>query len=242
MRKERKPDELRDVKITPDFTKYAEGSVLVKFGDTKVICNATVTNDVPYFLRNSGKGWITAEYSMLPRSAQSRIPRDSVKGRINGRTHEIQRLIGRSLRAVVNFEKLGEKTIVIDADVLQADGGTRTASITGAYTALEIALKKMVSRGELESTPLKDSVAAVSVGIVNGTELLDLDYSEDSAADVDMNVVMTGSGRFIEIQSTAEKNSFDDAALLNMIKLAKKGITQLGEIQKKAYTGELRYD
>ncbi|MFP4467290.1 MAG: ribonuclease PH [Candidatus Goldiibacteriota bacterium] len=237
MRTGREPDELRKVKITGDFTKYAEGSVLMECGDTKVICNATVTNDVPYFLRGSGKGWVTAEYSMLPRSAQSRIPRDSVKGRINGRTHEIQRIIGRSLRAVVDFRKLGERTIVIDADVMQADGGTRTASITGAYIALETALKKMVMRGEMDATPLKDSVAAVSVGIVNGKELLDLDYKEDSEADVDMNVVMTGSGRFIELQSTAEKNTFDDEGLINMIKLAKKGITELTELQKKAAPG-----
>lgn len=233
MRSSRKPDELRKVQITRNYTKYAEGSVLVEFGDTKVLCNASVSNDVPPFLKGKGTGWVTAEYSMLPRSAGSRIPRDSVKGKINGRTHEIQRLIGRSLRSVVDMKKLGEKTIVIDADVIQADGGTRTASITGAFVALYDAVKYLISKGDLKDNPLTGYIAAVSVGIVQDVEMLDLDYSEDSMAQVDMNVVMTDKDEFVEVQSTAENKTFNRENLDRLLELAENGIKELIEMQKQ---------
>lgn len=233
MRKDgRANDSLRKIKITKDYTKYAEGSVLIEAGDTRVLCNASVLNEVPPFLKGKGSGWVTSEYSMLPRSANTRIPRESVKGKISGRSQEIQRLIGRALRSVVDTKKLGERTVTLDADVIQADGGTRTAAITGCYVALKLACHRLVMSGQIDSNPVKESVAAVSVGIVKGEEMLDLDYSEDSSADVDMNVVMTGSGKFVEIQSTAEKQNFDEENLRKMLVLAKKGITELGLVQK----------
>jgi ribonuclease PH len=234
MRGNRDNNQMREVKITRDFMKYAEGSVLVEFGDTKVICTATVQNDVPPFLKGKGTGWVTAEYSMLPRSTNTRNQRDSVKGKPNGRAQEIQRLIGRSLRAVIDFKKLGERTIIIDADVMQADGGTRTAAITGAYVALYDAAEKLMKSGETESSAVNEIIAAVSVGMKNGEVLLDLDYKEDSGADVDMNIVMTGSGKFIELQSTAERKPFTAEELNAMIASGKKGIEELFKIQKKA--------
>lgn len=234
MRGNRSKDEMRAVKITRDFIKYAEGSVLVEFGDTKVICTATVQNEVPPFLKGRGTGWVTAEYSMLPRSTNTRNQRDSVKGKPNGRAQEIQRLIGRSLRAVVDVKKLGEKTIIIDADVMQADGGTRTAAITGAYVALYDAAEKLMKSGETESNAVTGIVAAVSAGLKNGEALLDLNYAEDSSADVDMNIVMTGTGKFIELQATAERKPFTPEDLNRMTALGKKGIEELFIIQKKA--------
>jgi len=230
----RRKDELRPVRITTNYLKHAEGSVLIEMGDTKVVCSATVTDSVPPFLRGKNKGWITAEYGMLPRSSGERIPRESTRGRIGGRTHEIQRLIGRSLRAVVDLEALGERTIWIDCDVIQADGGTRTAAITGAFVALADALKSEKGNG---GAPLRDYVAAVSVGRVDGNELTDLCYSEDSGAEVDMNVVMTGSGRFVEVQGTAEQTPFAQAELDRMLRMAKKGIRELIRFQKKALKG-----
>ncbi|MBN2753561.1 MAG: ribonuclease PH [Candidatus Goldbacteria bacterium] len=234
MRDNRDNNQMREVKITRNFMKYAEGSVLVEFGDTKVICTATVQNDVPPFLKGRGTGWVTAEYSMLPCSTNTRNQRDSVKGKPNGRAQEIQRLIGRSLRAVIDFKKLGERTIIIDADVMQADGGTRTAAITGAYVALYDAAEKLMKSGETESSAVNEIIAAVSVGMKNGEVLLDLDYKEDSSADVDMNIVMTGSGKFIELQSTAERKPFTTEELNAMIASGKKGIEELFKIQKKA--------
>jgi ribonuclease PH len=228
----RAADQMRPVRITPEFIATAEGSVLIEIGHTRVICTASIDETVPSFLRNTGKGWITAEYGMLPRSTLSRSPREASKGRIGGRTHEIQRLIGRSLRAVADLRALGERTIVVDCDVIQADGGTRTASITGAYVALAIAIGKLVEAGTLPKSPLKDSVAATSVGIVDGEVLLDLVYEEDSRADVDMNLVMTGSGKFIEVQATAESRPFDDAQLAQLLSFARRGITQLNQIQR----------
>jgi len=212
----------------------AEGSALIKVGNTHVLCAATIEDTIPPFLRNSGKGWVTAEYSMLPRATAKRTPREVNKGRPSGRTHEIQRLIGRSMRSVVDTSKLGERTVVIDCDVLQADGGTRTASITGAFVALALALRQLVSYGALKSMPLRDIVAATSVGLVGGVPMLDLNYEEDSQADVDMNVVMTGAGKFVEVQATAEHTAFDDAQMGRLIDLARAGIAQLIEIQKKA--------
>lgn len=230
----RKPDQLRSVQIHPDYVSTAEGSVLIEVGNTRVICTASVEETVPGFLRNSGKGWVTAEYGMLPRATLTRTARESARGRIGGRTHEIQRLIGRSLRAVVDLEKLGERSVLLDCDVIQADGGTRTASITGAFVALALALEKLVEAGTLPSLPLRDSVAAVSVGIVDGQPLLDLCYEEDSRADVDMNVVMTSAGRFIELQATAEHQVFDDNQLQAMIGLGRAGIKSLLEKQQSA--------
>lgn len=230
----RKPDEARPVEITTGVLKTAEGSALIKVGNTHVLCAASVEETVPPFLRNSGKGWVTAEYSMLPRATAKRTPREVTKGRPSGRTHEIQRLIGRSMRSVVDTGALGERTVIIDCDVLQADGGTRTASITGAYVALAIALRQLVAFGALRNLPLRDSVAATSVGLVRGTPMLDLCYEEDSQADVDMNVVMTGSGKFIEVQATAEHAPFDDAQMARLIELARNGIAHLSAIQKKA--------
>jgi ribonuclease PH len=228
----RAPDQLRPVNIIPDYVSTAEGSVLIEVGNTRVICTASIEETVPVFLRNSGKGWVTAEYGMLPRATLTRTARESARGRIGGRTHEIQRLIGRSLRAVTDLEKLGERSVLLDCDVIQADGGTRTASITGAFVALALALEKLVQAGTLASVPLRDTVAAVSVGIVDGHELLDLSYEEDSRADVDMNIVMTAANRFVEVQATAEHQVFDDAQLDSMIKLAKHGLKTLLEKQQ----------
>ncbi|MGH9773520.1 MAG: ribonuclease PH [Candidatus Acidiferrales bacterium] len=223
--------ELRDVKLTPDFISSAEGSVLIEAGGTRVIVTATVEDGVPQFLKGSGKGWVTSEYGMLPRATEERTSRESSRGRVSGRTHEIQRLIGRSLRAVTDLQKLGERTVWLDCDVIQADGGTRTASITGAFVALALALERMVAAGFLRAVPLRDSVAAISVGIVEDEILLDLAYEEDSHAEVDMNVVMTGSGEFVEIQATAEGRPFAGEEMQKMLELAANGIRQLNEIQ-----------
>lgn len=229
----RKPNDLRSLKITPSYIKTADGSVLIEMGGTRVICTAKLEERVPPFLRNSGKGWITAEYGMLPGSSQQRIGRESSRGRIGGRTHEIQRLIGRSLRSVADLGSLGERTIWIDCDVIQADGGTRTASITGAYVALAEAVRKWVARGILAADPLKEAVAAVSIGIIQGKILLDLCYEEDSKADVDMNFVMTGSGKFIEVQGTAEASPFTKKQMERMAEIAQQGIKDLLKAQKK---------
>jgi ribonuclease PH len=226
--------QMRPVEIVTGPLMTAEGSALIKVGNTHVLCAATIEDTVPPFLRNQGKGWVTAEYSMLPRATAKRTPREVNKGRPSGRTHEIQRLIGRSMRSVVDPSKLGERTVVIDCDVLQADGGTRTASITGAFVALALALRQLVSYGALKAMPLRDMVAATSVGLVGGVPMLDLNYEEDSQADVDMNVVMTGAGKFVEVQATAEHSAFDDAQMGRLIDLARAGIAQLIEIQKKA--------
>ena len=225
---------MRPVEIETGFLKTAEGSALIKVGNTQVLCAATVEDGVPQFMRNSGKGWVTAEYAMLPRATARRTPREVNKGRVSGRTHEIQRLIGRSMRAVVDGAALGERTVVVDCDVLQADGGTRTASITGAFVALSLALRRLVEFGALKSMPLRDAVAATSVGLVRGVPMLDLCYEEDSQADVDMNVVMTGAGKFVEVQATAEHSAFDDDQMARLVALARGGIGQLIEIQKKA--------
>jgi ribonuclease PH len=225
--------QMRPVEIVPGPLMTAEGSALIKVGNTHVLCAATIEDTVPPFLRNQGKGWVTAEYSMLPRATAKRTPREVTKGRPSGRTHEIQRLIGRSMRAVVDTSKLGERTVVIDCDVLQADGGTRTASITGAFVALALALRQLVNYGALKAMPLRDMIAATSVGLVGGVPMLDLNYEEDSQADVDMNVVMTGAGKFVEVQATAEHTPFDDAQMGRLIDLARAGIAQLIEIQKK---------
>jgi ribonuclease PH len=226
--------EMRPVEIVTDYLATAEGSVLIKVGNTQVLCAASVEDSVPPFLRNSGKGWVTAEYAMLPRATAKRTPREVTKGRPSGRTHEIQRLIGRSLRSVVDMAALGERTVFLDCDVLQADGGTRTASITGAFVALTLALGQLVKFKALKSMPVVDYVAATSVGLVAGVPMLDLCYEEDSRADVDMNVVMTGGGRFIEVQATAEHTPFDDDQMTKLIDLARSGIGQLVEMQKKA--------
>ncbi len=230
----RVPDQLREVRLTRQYTCHAEGSVLVEFGNTKVLCTASVEESVPPFLRGKGEGWVTAEYGMLPRSTHSRMAREAAKGKQSGRTQEIQRLIGRSLRAVVDMKALGERQITIDCDVLQADGGTRTASITGACVALHDALEGLVKAGKLPASPLRDWVAAVSVGVFEGQPVLDLDYPEDSACDTDMNVVMTGSGGFVEIQGTAEGTPFARAELDALLKLAEQGIGQLVALQKAA--------
>ena len=230
----RTAESLREVRITRNYIKHAEGSVLVEFGDTKVICTASVESSVPPFLRGRGTGWVTAEYSMLPRATHSRSPRESSKGKVGGRTHEIQRLIGRSLRAVMDLSLLGERSVLIDCDVIQADGGTRTAAITGAYVALSDALQGLVSKGELPALPLREAVAAVSVGIVGGEALLDLNYVEDSAAEVDMNFVMTASKRFVEVQGTAETEPFTIEQMDAMRDLAMAGINRLFRIQKEA--------
>jgi ribonuclease PH len=230
----RQPGQMRPVEIIPNYLMTAEGSALIKVGNTHVLCAASVEDSVPPFLRNSGKGWVTAEYAMLPRATNKRTPREVTKGRPSGRTHEIQRLIGRALRAVIDTSLLGERTVAIDCDVIQADGGTRTASITGAYVALAIAIRHLMKFNALKRSPLVDSVAAVSVGIVKGESLLDLNYEEDSRADVDMNIVMTGAGKFIEVQGTAEHAPFDDAQMAQLIAQARQGIAELVEIQKKA--------
>ena len=223
----RAPDQMRPVNIVPGFINTAEGSVLMEVGNTRVICTASIEETVPSFMRNSGKGWITAEYSMLPRATLTRTAREVSKGRSSGRTHEIQRLIGRSLRAATDLVRLGERTIWIDCDVIQADGGTRTASITGAFIALGLALEKLVDAGTLTSAPLRDFVAAVSVGIVDGEILLDLNYEEDSRADVDMNFVMTAGRKLVEVQATAEHQVFDESQLAKMITLAGQGVQSL---------------
>ena len=223
----RTPEQMRPVRIVPDYITTAEGSALIEIGNTRVICTASVEESVPTFLRNTGKGWITSEYAMIPRSTLTRTPRESSKGRVGGRTHEIQRLIGRSLRAVTDLTRLGERSIFIDCDVIQADGGTRTASITGAFVALALALQKMVDAGTLTAAPIRDYVAATSVGVVDGEVLLDLAYEEDSRAEVDMNLVMTGGKRIVEVQGTAEQHPFDETQLKKMMDLARKGIESL---------------
>src|ERR1700688_4338413 len=222
---------MRPLKMTPDFVPVAEGSVLIEIGQTRVICTATLDDGVPSFLKGTGKGWVTAEYGMLPRATEQRTPRESSRGRQSGRTLEIQRLIGRSLRAITDQQKLGERTVWLDCDVIQADGGTRTASITGAYVALTLALQRMVAAGILKSLPLIDSVAATSVGVVDGVALLDLAYEEDSRAEVDMNVVMTGGGKFVEVQATAEGQPFAGAELQDLLALAAAGIRRVTESQ-----------
>ncbi len=227
----RATDQLRDLKITRNFTAHAEGSVLVEFGDTKVICTATVETRIPSFLRGKGQGWVTAEYGMLPRSTHSRMMREAAKGKQTGRTVEISRLIGRSLRAAVDLKALGENAITIDCDVIQADGGTRTASITGACVALVDAINHMIEKGTLKKSPLKYMIGAVSVGVYNGEAVLDLDYAEDSNAETDLNVIMADNGGFIEIQGTAEGEPFQPEELAEMLALAKKGISEINELQ-----------
>jgi ribonuclease PH len=226
-------DQMRPVEIQTGYLKTAEGSALITVGNTRVLCAASIEDGVPQFLRGTGKGWVTAEYAMLPRATLKRTPREVAKGRPSGRTHEIQRLIGRSLRAVVDLDTLGERSVLVDCDVIQADGGTRTASITGAYVALAAALHQLVQFGTLKKSPLVDSVAATSVGILAGEPMIDLDYEEDSRADVDMNIVMTGSGQFVEVQATAEHHLFDDSQLSRLIDLARLGIRELTGIQKQ---------
>lgn len=230
----RKYDQLRDIKITRHFTKHAEGSVLIEFGDTKVICTASVTSGVPPFLKDSGRGWVTAEYGMLPRSTHERMQREAAKGKQVGRTQEIQRLIARSLRAAVDLTALGENTIVVDCDVIQADGGTRTASITGGCIALYDAIQHLKSTKKISADPFRQFVGSISVGIYQGQPVLDLDYAEDSSADTDMNVVMTEHGGFIELQGTAEKDTFQQTELDELLKLAKQGINELIAKQKAA--------
>ncbi|MBX3288072.1 MAG: ribonuclease PH [Acidobacteria bacterium] len=227
----RSVDQLRNVKITPNISPYAEGSALIEFGGTKVICTASVEDRVPLFLRNKGVGWVTAEYAMLPRATNTRTQREAQRGP-SGRTQEIQRLIGRSLRAVVDTKLLGERQIILDCDVIQADGGTRCASITGAYVALALACRKLLKQGTVKSSPLLSEVAAVSVGVMDGTTILDLAYAEDSEAEVDMNIVCTGAGKFIEIQGTAEREPFSRDQMDEMLALAEKGINELFQIQR----------
>ncbi|EAQ64878.1 ribonuclease PH [Marinomonas sp. MED121] len=227
-------DQLRDLKITRNFTKHAEGSVLIECGDTKVICTATLVPGVPRFLKGKGQGWITAEYGMLPRSTHSRVDREAARGKQTGRTVEIQRLIGRSLRAAVDLKKLGEHTITIDCDVIQADGGTRTASITGGFVALADAVKKLVERKKIKENPIVSQIAAISVGVYKGEPVLDLDYPEDSNAETDMNVIMNDKGGFIEIQGTAEGEAFSDEHMMGMLKVARKGINEILQAQRDA--------
>jgi ribonuclease PH len=226
--------QMRPVEIVTGYLMTAEGSALIKVGNTQVLCAASIEDGVPPFLRNSGKGWVTAEYSMLPRATAKRTPREVARGRASGRTHEIQRLIGRSMRAVVDTAALGERTVVLDCDVLQADGGTRTAAVTGAFVALTLALRQLVQFRAVKTLPLSDYVAATSVGIVGGTAMLDLCYEEDSQADVDMNVVMTGAGKFVEVQATAEHTPFEDSQMASLIELARVGIAELIDVQKRA--------
>jgi ribonuclease PH len=230
-------DALRPLTMTADFVATAEGSVLIEAGHTRVLCNATVEQGVPAWLRNSGRGWVTAEYSMLPRATLTRSPREAERGKIGGRTHEIQRLIGRSLRAVVDMQALGERTVILDCDVLQADGGTRTAAITGACAALALALDRLVAAGTLKTSPLRQLVAATSVGIVDGHLLLDLAYEEDSQAEVDMNVVMTEDGGLVEVQATAERTPFARSRMVEMLDLAEAGIRELLLAQRKLLNG-----
>lgn len=228
----RESRELRPVTIQPDFIAGPEGSVLIAVGKTRVICAASIEDSVPPFLRGQNRGWVTSEYAMLPRATETRTPRESSRGRVSGRTHEIQRLIGRSLRSVTRLQDLGERTVWVDCDVIQADGGTRTASITGAFVALALALQGLVDRGTLPVLPIKDYVAATSVGVVDGVPLLDLNYQEDSRAQVDMNVVQTGAGALVEVQGTAEGDPFSRQALTALMDLAGEGISRLVEIQK----------
>lgn len=230
----RQPNQMREVSITRNFTKHAEGSVLVAFGDTKVICTATVDERTPRWMSDSDGGWVTAEYGMLPRSTDSRMGREASRGKQGGRTLEIQRLIGRSLRAALDLKALGQRTITLDCDVIQADGGTRTASITGAYVALHDAITGLIEAGKLETNPIQQAVASVSVGIYQGTPVCDLDYAEDSNAETDMNVVMNSDGAFIEVQGTAEGHPFDQQELLSMLDLARDGINTLFEAQRSA--------
>ena len=231
---QRQPDQARPLRITRNFTRHAEGSVLIEMGDTQVLCTASVEESLPPFLRGKGQGWVTAEYGMLPRSTHTRSAREAAKGKQSGRTQEIQRLIGRSLRAVIDLKALGERQITLDCDVLQADGGTRCASITGAWVALNDACEKLVAEGKLPANPLRDHVAAISVGIYQGIPVLDLDYPEDSGCDTDMNVIMTGSGGIVEIQGTAEGEPFSRAQMDQLIDLAEAGIKQLVSAQKDA--------
>ncbi|WP_219701045.1 ribonuclease PH [Marinomonas lutimaris] len=230
----READQLRPLKITRNFTKHAEGSVLIECGDTKVICTATVVHGVPRFLKGKGQGWITAEYGMLPRSTHSRVDREAARGKQGGRTVEIQRLIGRSLRAAVDLKKLGENTITIDCDVIQADGGTRTASITGGFVALADAMRVLVENKKIKANPIVSQIAAISVGVYKGVPVLDLDYPEDSNAETDMNVIMNDKGGFIEIQGTAEGEAFSDEQMMGMLAVARKGIAEIMEIQRAA--------
>ena len=234
----RAPDQLRPVTITRTYTRHAEGSVLIEFGDTKVICTASVDDKVPGFLKGKGQGWLTAEYGMLPRATHTRGDREAARGKQSGRTQEIQRLIGRSLRAVTDLTALGERTIQIDCDVIQADGGTRTASITGAWVAVQDAVSGLIARGAISTNPLQDHVAAISVGIYQGLPVLDLDYPEDSSCDTDMNVVMTGAGGFVEVQGTAEGAAFTRAEMDRLLELAGHGIGQLVALQKQALAGK----
>jgi ribonuclease PH len=233
-------DQMRPVKMTPDFITSAEGSVLIEVGNTRVICTASVDDGVPSWMKGQGKGWVTGEYGMLPRATEQRTAREASRGRPSGRTLEIQRLIGRSLRAVVDQEKLGERTVWLDCDVIQADGGTRTASISGAYVALAIAMQRLVAAGILKATPLSDSIAATSVGVVDGVAVLDLAYEEDSRAEVDMNVVMTGGGKFVEVQATAEGQPFGGAELQDLLALAAAGIRRMTEYQSKLVQTDFR--
>ena len=230
----RAADQLRELKITRNFTKHAEGSVLIECGDTKVICTATLVPGVPRFLKGKGQGWITAEYGMLPRSTHSRMDREAARGKQGGRTVEIQRLIGRSLRAAVDLKKLGEHTLTIDCDVIQADGGTRTASITGGFVALADAVKKLVETKKIKENPIVSQIAAISVGVYKGVPVLDLDYPEDSNAETDMNVIMNDKGGFIEIQGTAEGAAFSDEHMMGMLAVARKGITEILQAQRDA--------
>lgn len=232
----RKNNELRKISIKRDYLKHPEGSVLIEMGNTRVICTASVEESVPPHRKNTGLGWVTAEYGMLPRSTHSRMQRESIKGKVQGRTQEIQRLIGRALRSVVDMGELGERSVVIDADVIQADGGTRTAAITGSFVALYDALSKLVKNGKISKLPVTEYLSAVSVGIRGGAVLLDLDYSEDSTADVDMNVVMTESGKFVEVQGTAESGPFTKSQLNSMLRSAQRGIKKLVKAQKRSHT------
>jgi ribonuclease PH len=233
---QRQPDQLRTIRITRHYTKHAEGSVLIECGDTKIICTASVEEKIPPHKKGSGEGWVTAEYGMLPRSTGSRMAREAAKGKQSGRTQEIQRLIGRSLRSVVDLKKLGERTLQVDCDVIQADGGTRTASITGAFVALQDAVNCLLGKGLIKENPLNDFVAAISVGVYQGVPVLDLDYAEDSDCDTDMNVVMTGAGKFVEVQGTAEGPAFTRGEMDALLDLAQAGIAQLVEIQRAVLT------
>ena len=232
--KNRANNETRSIEIIRNYTKHAEGSVLIKCGDTHVICNASIEEKVPSFLKGKNQGWVTAEYGMLPRSTSTRMSRESSRGKQSGRTQEIQRLIGRSLRAIIDLNSLGERTIHVDCDVIQADGGTRTASITGAYVALCDAINPLLEKGVLETTPIKDEVAAISLGIKDGEVLIDLDYEEDSTCDTDMNIIMTGKGKFVEVQGTAEGEPFSKEEMNKIILLAEQGISKIIELQRNA--------
>ena len=226
--------DLRPVTLTPDISRHAEGSCLVEFGHTKVLCTASIEVGVPHFLRNTGNGWVTAEYGMLPRATNSRNPREAAKGKQSGRTQEIQRLIGRSLRTAIDLEKLGERQIIVDCDVIEADGGTRTASITGGFVALARAIQSLQKKGELKQNPLLDPVAAISCGIVKGVPLLDLDYTEDSGAEVDANIIMTAAGEIVELQMSGEEATFTEAELAQLLTLGKSGVKSLIELQRQA--------